>query len=106
MVCRQELSDLLNVELLRGPREDFDRIEPQRGGLLTSAGQVVPENKRTAARFRDQRDGNGGSHARDILTRAKARIAQVQLTFRNLVMRPVWTHSATKMLPAGSKHAS
>ena len=68
LVCRQELSDMLNVELLRRPREDFDRIEPQLGSLLTAAGQVVPENKRTAPSLGEERDGDGGLHACDMLT--------------------------------------
>ena len=59
---------MLNVELLRRPREDFDRIEPQRGSLLTAAGQVVPENKRTAQSLGEERDGDGGLHACAMLT--------------------------------------
>src|SRR5207249_1942862 len=68
LVCRQELSDMLNIEILRRPREDFNRIEPQRGSLLTAAGQVVPEYKRTAPSLGEERDGDGGLHACDMLT--------------------------------------
>src|SRR5258708_2846572 len=57
IVFREKLPELSEVKILSGTEKNFDSIKPQRGGLLAAGGEIIPEHKRTASGFRDERDG-------------------------------------------------